>query len=157
MQKGFATLEVILMVVVIGILASIAVPRFSNITAKANTAKIQADLSTIDTAIAVYEMENGKYLDEATDIKQLENYIQGAKDIKPPQGYAYVEGKLSTQPFSDEAYGITVNSSTKEARAYLSNATNTAEKFYLPRNGSSGDNSGGGNENSGGEQGGGQD
>ena len=50
-QRGFATLEVILMVMVIGILASIAVPRFSNVTASANTAKIQADLATIDTAI----------------------------------------------------------------------------------------------------------
>ena len=43
-QKGFATLEVILMVTVIGILAAVAVPKFTDIAAKANTAKIQADL-----------------------------------------------------------------------------------------------------------------
>ena len=60
-QKGFATLEVILMVVVIGILASIAVPRFTSVTTAANTAKIQADLTTIDTAIATYYMEYGTY------------------------------------------------------------------------------------------------
>ena len=139
MQKGFATLEVILMVMVIGILASIAVPRFTSVTTAANTAKIQSDLSTIDTAIEIYYMEHGEYPGEATDIKALDDYIRGASDLKPPTGYAYVEGKLSTEPFSAKTYGITVNSSTKEARAYLKETTNTAEKFYLP-NGSSGNN-----------------
>ena len=41
-QRGFATLEVILMVVIIGILATVAVPRFTDVTTKANTAKIQS-------------------------------------------------------------------------------------------------------------------
>ena len=58
-QKGFATLEVILMVVVLGILATVAVPRFTDITTKANTAKVQADMATINSASAVYEMEKG--------------------------------------------------------------------------------------------------
>ena len=60
-QRGFATLEIIMVVVIIGILATIAVPNFSNVTEKANTAKIQSDLTTIDTAIQMYYMENGKY------------------------------------------------------------------------------------------------
>jgi len=88
MQKGFATLEVILMVMVIGILASIAVPRFTDITTSANTAKIQADLSTIDTAIAIYSMENN----DTPDMEKLKPYLQDADKIKPPTGKAFVNG-----------------------------------------------------------------
>ena len=130
-QKGFATLEVILMVMVIGILASIAVPRFANIGAKANTAKIQADLSTIDTAIAVYELEKGTPFSDTT-VKALVDagYLQS--EPKPPKGHAYVEGTLSTQPFSDESYGIKAATTTASARACLGNEENTAEDFYAP-------------------------
>lgn len=136
-QKGFATLEVILMVMVIGILASIAVPRFTNITTRANTAKIQADLSTIDTAIEVYYMEHGEYPKATDDITALDAYIRGASDLKPPKGYAYVEGIKTDEPFSEESYRIT--SDDDGARACLGNEENTAEKFYAPRNNSSDD------------------
>ena len=86
-QKGFATLEVILMVMVIGVLATIAVPRFTNIATKANTAKIQSDLSSLDTAISIYYMENGSY---PTGLSQLSDYIKDVNNLKPPTGSAYV-------------------------------------------------------------------
>ena len=89
-QRGFATLEVILMVMVIGILASIAVPRFNNVTTAANTAKIQSDLATIDTAIAIYQMEKG--YSEAPSMSNLSDYLQDAANIKPPTGKAYING-----------------------------------------------------------------
>lgn len=131
-QKGFATLEVILMVVVIAILASIAVPRFTSVTTAANTAKIQADLSTIDTAIALYYMEHGTYPAAAANLDALEDYLRGAKgDLKPPKGYAY----LNEEPtqFTETTYKIKAGSTTEEARAYLKDEANTAEKFYVPK------------------------
>ncbi|MBR4152993.1 MAG: hypothetical protein IKT98_08555 [Selenomonadaceae bacterium] len=94
-QRGFATLEVILMVMVIGILASVAVPRFTSVTAAANSAKIQADLSTIDAAIAVYYMEGGK-ADGLSKIADLNGYLNDAAKIKPPTGKAYVKGTDET-------------------------------------------------------------
>lgn len=90
-QRGFATLEVILMVMVIGILASIAVPRFTDVTTKANVAKIQADLSTIDTAIAVYNMDGNTALTSASELSALNNYLKDASNIKPPKGTVYVK------------------------------------------------------------------
>lgn len=85
-QRGFATLEVILMVMVIGILASIAVPKFTAVTTAANTAKIQADLSTLDAAIALYYMENDKYPEAIGD---LTKYLQ--EEVKPPTGEALIK------------------------------------------------------------------
>lgn len=127
-QKGFATLEVILMVMVIGILASIAVPRFTSVTTAANTAKIQADLSTIDTAIAIYYMEHGSY---PTQLNQLTDYLRGADgNIKPPSGKCYMNGEETAVNVPDKEYKIqTVDN---EARAILG-ADNTAEKFYTQK------------------------
>ena len=89
-QKGFATLEVILMVTVIGILAAIAVPRFTDVTTKANTAKIQSDLATLDSAIQLYYMEEGKY---PSDVPALKDYVNDAGSLQPPQsGKFYAEG-----------------------------------------------------------------
>ena len=117
-QRGFATLEVILMIVVIGILASIAVPRFTDITTKANTAKIQADLSTIDTAIQIYIMDGGTVTSSTTV----------GDDIKPPTGQCYI-GKKTPQAVPATTYTIQAASATDEARA-ICGTGNTAEKFY---------------------------
>ena len=103
-QRGFATLEVILMVVVIGILASVAVPRFTDVTTKANTAKIQSDLTTIDTAIQIYYMEKGEY---PTELKNLENYLMDTP--KPPTGSVYINGtstKINKNPVVEISCGI---------------------------------------------------
>lgn len=125
-QRGFATLEVILMVMVIGILAAIAVPRFNSVTTAANTAKIQADLSTIDTAIAVYYMREGK---DPSTLSELKDYLRGADgDLKPPSGKCYIEGEEGNVPANE----YTIGSVEDETRA-ICGSTNTAEKFYAQK------------------------
>ena len=133
-QRGFATLEVILMVVVIGILASVAVPRFTDVTTKANTAKIQSDLTTIDTAIQMYNLETGKYPAAGDIPDDLKKYLM---DIPtPPTGSAYIEGK-STDIGDTKTYAIVKDPNAKEGtdpmptRGALN--SNTAGKFYLPK------------------------
>ena len=127
-QRGFATLEVILMVMVIGILASIAVPRFTSVTTAANTAKVQADLSTIDTAIAVYHMEYGENTNPA-DVAALvtAGYLQA--EPKPPKGYVYVKEETGDEPTSKainkEKYETSTGQATLDSK--------TADKFYVPK------------------------
>ncbi len=128
-QKGFATLEVILMVMVIGILTSIAVPRFTSVTTAANTAKIQSDLATIDTAISVYYMEHGAYPD---DLDDLSDYINGVDSLKPPSGKCYVKGEETATAVPATEYTIQTATDTTEARA-LCGEGNTADKFYIPK------------------------
>lgn len=120
-QKGFATLEVIMMVVVIGILATIAVPRFTDVTTKANTAKIQADLTTIDTAIQMYYMDEGKYPEQISDL--VDKYLMD--EPKPPTGEAYIDGTATK--INGPSYGI----DTTNKRATLDN--NNSGKFSLTK------------------------
>lgn len=136
-QKGFATLEVILMVMVIGILASIAVPRFANIGAKANTAKIQADLSTIDTAIAVYEMEQSTALQNDVQALVDAGYLQSLP--KPPtSGSCYMEGKDELHTIESLGSSYTIgnvavgNNTGKTTKRAVLGTNNTADKFYAP-------------------------
>ena len=136
-QRGFATLEVILMVMVIGILASIAVPRFTNVTTRANTAKIQADLSTIDTAIAVYQMEQGDDTTPSVDNLVEGGYLQGKP--QPPSGSCYYEGGIkaiselgATNGYSNVEIEVGQTNKIKTWRAVLGTG-NTADKFYAPK------------------------
>lgn len=138
-QRGFATLEVILMVMVIGILASIAVPRFTSVTAAANTAKIQADLSTIDTAIAVYYMQGGK-ADSLSSLSDLSDYLNDADKLKPPTGKAYYKDGTTIKELTiadSTDYGF----NTDKTRAVLSG--HTAGDFTTQKPTSTGGGTGG--------------
>lgn len=95
-QKGFATLEIILMVMVVGILATMAVPQFEKITASTNTAKVQSDFAAINSAAAIYQMETGKtpsYADlTVTDAGKAKYFENGVP--QPPTGKIYVNGAV---------------------------------------------------------------
>ena len=125
-QRGFATLEVILMVMVIGILASIAVPRFTSVTAAANTAKIQSDLTTIDTAIAIHQMEKGT---DPANVQALVDAKYLQSEPEPPTGQCYMGEENSTKV---PATSYTFSGSGSEMRA-VCGENNTADKFHLKK------------------------
>ena len=122
-QKGFTLVELMVVIAILGILAAIAIPKFSDSTSAANTAKIAADLRTIDSAI-VMAQANGKVLgtDITSDIGSLGDYLVGT--ITPPTGKCYKEGSGPVVRPAD-AYTIDVTA----GRAILG-AGNTADKFH---------------------------
>lgn len=93
-QKGFATLEIILMVMVVGILATMAVPQFEKVTAQANTAKVQSDLAAINSAVAIYQMEKGTVptYSQLTDANAT-YFENGAPQA--PTGKIYIDGTIT--------------------------------------------------------------
>ena len=116
-QRGFATLEVILMITVLGIISAIAIPRFSGITTTANTTKVQADLTTLDTAIAIYYMDKGTY---PSTLNDLSDYIQDISTLKPPTGKIYINGTEQNMPATE--YSLISSTDTNES------SNNTSEK-----------------------------
>ena len=60
-RAGFTLIELLVCVVVIGLLAAIAIPKFANTKGKANVASIRSDLHNLVTAEETYFNEHQTY------------------------------------------------------------------------------------------------
>jgi prepilin-type N-terminal cleavage/methylation domain-containing protein len=62
-RNAFTLIELLIVVVIIGILAAIAIPKFTNTKGKARLAAIKTDLKNLATAQEAYLFDNGTYAD----------------------------------------------------------------------------------------------
>jgi general secretion pathway protein G len=60
-KAGFTLIEIILVVVIIGILAGIGIPKLGGKSDKAKIAQAQGNINMLSTAIIEYEIINGDY------------------------------------------------------------------------------------------------
>lgn len=131
-QAGFSLLGVLIAVMIIGIMATMAVPRFSSMLVTANTAKIQSDLNTLDAAIAVYQLEKGTV---PSSIGDLSPYISNADNLKPPTGNCrLIESGVTA--IKATTYAVTADTASKTANEGV-RATfdgHTAEEFGNGKN-----------------------
>lgn len=108
-QAGFSLIGVLVALTIIGLMAAVAVPRFTSTIMTANTAKVQSDLTTLDAAIAVYELEKGR---APAKIEDLAEYVNDLNSLKPPKGDCRLkEGKTITLKDTD---GYSLRKSTKD-------------------------------------------
>lgn len=131
-QKGFTLVELMVVIAILGILAAIAIPKFSDSTSAANTAKIAADLRTIDSALVMYQANGGVVADgtggtTATTVAALVSagYLVSAPTT--PAGTYYLNGTKQTTALTK---GTSYSIDAANVRAYLSNSANTSDKFY---------------------------
>jgi len=61
MKHGFTLIELLIVVAIISILASIAVPNFVNAWNRTKVARTQSDLRTLSSALEMYNIERGNY------------------------------------------------------------------------------------------------
>ncbi len=65
--EGFTLIELLLVVVIIGILAAIVVPKLTGKSQDAQVGAAKAQIKTFQTALSMFEIDNGKY--PTTDMK----------------------------------------------------------------------------------------
>jgi len=80
-SKGFTLIELVIVIIVLGILAAVAIPKFVDIQKKANESQTRANLAALRSAIVTFYTKNAllgtpKYPYGTSDIQSC---IQGGK------------------------------------------------------------------------------
>ncbi len=92
-DAGFTLIEILLVVVIIGILAAVAVPRLGGRVAQSQVAAARASIGAIGTAIDLYETDNGRLPDSLQNLMTKGSepnwngpYLRKAESLKDPWG-----------------------------------------------------------------------
>jgi general secretion pathway protein G len=72
-QRGFTLIEILIVVVILGILAAIVIPQFTNASQDAQVSAVKSQLQTIRSQIELYRIKNGSagLVDTADDSDAL--------------------------------------------------------------------------------------
>lgn len=97
-KRGFTIVELVVVVLIIGVLALMALPVFQNVTEDAKTKTFQNNARVLISAIGMYQSENaGNY---PTQMSDVDMYVNGGTDSitggtsgeATPKGATYVIG-----------------------------------------------------------------
>ncbi len=109
-QKGFTLVELLVVIAIIGVLAAIAVPKFSDATATANGAKVVSELRMLDSAIVQVAAGSGKAPESIVeaDLKAEKDKMYTADTWpKPPTTGKVIVGGVTFVADAKDAYTIT--------------------------------------------------
>ncbi|MCV5803914.1 type II secretion system major pseudopilin GspG, partial [Escherichia coli] len=60
-QRGFTLLEIMVVIVILGVLASLVVPNLMGNKDKADRQKVVSDLVALESALDMYRLDNNRY------------------------------------------------------------------------------------------------
>lgn len=98
--RGFTLIEIMVVVIIIGILAAIVAPNVIGNIDKAQVTKVNADISSLESALKLYRLDNFSYPTTAQGLDALVNKPNDP-NIKNWNAGGYVDG-LSRDPWGNE-------------------------------------------------------
>lgn len=100
-RKGFTLVEILIVVVILGILAAIVIPQFTNASTAAKASSVTSQLQTIRSQVELYKNQhNGVAPDLVTDWTQFTGYtdIDGDVEAAKSQATGHIYGPYMQQP-----------------------------------------------------------
>ncbi|WP_094751363.1 type II secretion system major pseudopilin GspG [Psychromonas sp. CD1] len=100
-QKGFTLLEIMVVIVILGVLASLVVPNLMGNKDKADRQKVISDLVALENALDMYKLDNSRY---PTTDQGLNALLEKPSGSPEPRNYAedgYIK-RLPQDPWGND-------------------------------------------------------
>ena len=102
-QDGFTLIEIMVVILIIGLLALMVVPRLRGVADRAKRTKAQADIQELKQALDRYYLDNGSY---PTTDQGLQDLVNPPTAGRVPSNYeqgGYIE-KLPSDPWGNQYF-----------------------------------------------------
>ena len=96
-NRGFTLIELLLVLVILGILAALVVPKFSGRTEQARQAAAHSQIAIFSTALDAFEVDNGYYPKGRNGLQDLVQAPRDAQNWKGP----YLKGEIPADPWGN--------------------------------------------------------
>jgi general secretion pathway protein G len=105
-ERGFTLVEMMVVIVIIGLLATIVIINVMPATERAAQARVRADLSTIEQAVDMYKLENLRYPSTQEGLNALvPKYIRRLPNDPWNSPYVYVSPGPNGAPYRIASLG----------------------------------------------------
>ncbi|UCE46370.1 MAG: prepilin-type N-terminal cleavage/methylation domain-containing protein [Phycisphaerales bacterium] len=110
-RSGFTLVEILIVVVILGILAAIVIPQFTEASTEAKTSSLCTDLQTMRSQIELYKIQHNDQLPgagNATFIEAMTQYTDISGDLAAVQApgpgvYGPYVQQIPTNQFNDDS------------------------------------------------------
>jgi len=100
-QQGFTLIEIMVVVVILAILASVVVPKIMDRPEEARIAKAKQDIRAMESALGLYKLDNFVYPTTDQGLEALASKPSGSPEPKNYKKGGYVQG-VPKDPWGNE-------------------------------------------------------
>lgn len=100
-EKGFTLLEIMVVIVILGVLASMIVPNLLGNKDKADRQKVVSDVVALENALDMYKLDNGSYPSSDQGLQALVSEPSGSPEPRNYREDGYIK-RLPEDPWGNE-------------------------------------------------------